>query len=47
MDFTDKKLLHKKVNSKEVYVDFGGTEDIPEDADACTLRQFGDLTELN
>ena len=29
-------FLHTKINNKEVYVDYGATEDIPEDA--CSLR---------
>ena len=35
----DKELLHAKVNNKDVYVDYGATEDISEDA--CILRQHG------
>ena len=35
----DKELLHAKVNNKDVYVDYGATEDISEDA--CSLRQHG------
>ena len=35
----DKELLHTKVNNKDVYADYGATEDISEDA--CSLRQHG------
>ena len=35
----DEELLHAKVNNKDVYVDYGATEDIPEDA--CSSRQHG------
>ena len=35
--------MHKKINNGEVYVDYGSTEDIPEDA----VRLYGDLTALN
>ena len=35
----DKELLDAKVNNKDVYVDYGATEDISEDA--CNLRQHG------
>ena len=41
----DKDFLHKKINKKEVYVDYGSSEDVPEDA--CSLRPYGDLTALN
>ena len=39
------EFLHKKVNNKDAYVDYGAAKDIPEDA--CSLRQYGDLTALN
>ena len=35
----DKEFLHTKINNKDVYVDYGATEDSPEDA--CSLRQYG------
>ena len=38
------EFLDKKINKKDVYVDCGAREDIPEDA--CSLRQYGDLTAL-
>ena len=41
----DEEFLHKKIKNKDSYVDYGATEDIPEDA--CSLRQFEDLTALN
>ena len=31
LDFTDKSFLYKKIYNKDVYVDHGTTEDIPED----------------
>ena len=37
-DFTEEEFLHKKINNKGVYVYYGVTEDIPEDA--CSLRQL-------
>ena len=43
----DEEFLHTKINNKDVYVDYGATKDIPEDA--CSLRQHGrrfDSTEL-
>ena len=36
VDFADKKFLHKEINNKDVYVDYGVTEDIPENA--CSLK---------
>ena len=39
------QFLHKKVNNKDVYVDYGATEDIEEDA--RSLRQDGDVTVFN
>ena len=39
----DKEFLNKKINNREVYVDYGSTENIPEGA----LRLYGDLTALN
>ena len=46
----DKKFLHTKINNEGVYVDYGATEDIPEDA--CSFRRQcsimdGDLTAFN
>ena len=40
-----KEFLDKKINDRDVYVDYGSTEYIPEDA--CSLRLYGDLTVLN
>ena len=37
VDFTDEEFLDKKINSKNVYVDYDATRDIPQDA--CILRQ--------
>ena len=45
VDFPVEEFLPKKINNKEVYVDYSTTEDIPEDA--CSLNQYGDLTSLN
>ena len=39
----DKESLLKKINNSDVYVDYGLTEDIPEDA----LSLHGDLRALN
>ena len=39
----DKEFLHTRINNKDVYVDYGATEDSPEDA--CSMD--GDLTALN
>ena len=44
VDFTLAEFLHKKINNKDLYVDYGATEDIPEDA--CSLKQYGDLAVL-
>ena len=44
MNFTDEEFLHKKINNKDIHMDYGATENIPEDA--CSLRQYGDLTAL-
>ena len=35
----DEEFLHTKINNIDVYVDYGATEDIPEDA--CIATQFG------
>ena len=35
----DEEFLHAKIHNKDVYVNHGATEDIPEDA--CSLRQYG------
>ena len=40
----DEELLHKKINNKDMYVDYGSTKDIPEHG--CSLRLHGDLTAL-
>ena len=34
----DEEFLHTKIKNKDIYVDYGATEDIPEDA--CSLRQY-------
>ena len=36
VDFSNEGFLHKKIINKDVYVDYGSEEDIPEDA--CSLR---------
>ena len=46
----DEEFLHTKINNTDVYVDYGATEDIPEDA--CSFRRQnsimdGVLTALN
>ena len=33
---SDKEFLHTNLNNKGVYVDYGATEDIPEDA--CSFK---------
>ena len=39
-EFVNKEFLHKKINNKDVYVDYDAVEDIPEGA--CRwLRQYG------
>ena len=38
------KFLHKKIINRDVYVDYGSTEDIPEKY--AFLRLYGDLTAL-
>ena len=47
----DQEFLHtKKINNKDVYVDYGATEDIPENACSFSSRgsiMDGDLTALN
>ena len=45
VDFTDEEFLHKKINNKDVYVDYDTTEDISEDA--WSLNQYEDLAALN
>ena len=37
---TDEEFLHKNKNNKDVYVDYGSTEDITEDAYSLMLRRF-------
>ena len=40
------EFLQAKINNKDLYVDYGAAEDIPEDA--CSFRQLdGDLIALN
>ena len=34
----DEEFLHTKINNKDVYVDYGATEDITEDE--CSFRQY-------
>ena len=36
VDFSNEGFLHKKITNKDVYVDYGSKEDIPESA--CSLR---------
>ena len=40
--FVEEEFLYKKISKKDVYVDYGATADIPQDA----VRQYGDLTAL-
>ena len=42
MVFVEEEFLYKKISKKDVYVDYGATADIPQDA----VRQYGDLTAL-
>ena len=42
---SDEEFLHKKIKSKDAYLDNGATGDIPEDA--YIFRQYGDLIVLN
>ena len=35
----DEEFLHTKIDNNDVYVAYGATEDIPEDA--CSLRHDG------
>ena len=37
--------MHKNINNRDVYVDYGSTEDIP--GDGYRLKLCGDLTGLN
>ena len=40
------EFLHTKLNNKDVYVDYGATEDVPEDA--CSVRrQYSIVAALN
>ena len=41
------EFLHVKLNNKDVYVDYGATEDIPEEMYAVSGSIYGDLTALN
>ena len=44
----DEEFLHTKIKNKDIYVDYGATEDIPVDTDS--LRQYGwgfDSIQLN
>ena len=38
----DEEFLHTKINIKDVYLDYGATEDIPEDA--CCFSCSGGIT---
>ena len=40
--FVEVEFLYKKISKKDVYVDYGATADIPQDA----VKQYGDLTAL-
>ena len=40
--FVEEDFLYKKISNKDVYVDYGATTDIPQDA----VKQYGDLTAL-
>ena len=40
--FFEKEFLYKKISKKDVYVDYGATADVPQDA----VKQYGDLTAL-
>ena len=42
MAFIEEEFLHKKINNKDVYVDYGAVADISEDV----VRQYGGLTAL-
>ena len=41
--FVEEEFLYEKVSKKNIYVDYGDTVDIPQDAG----KQYGDLTALN
>ena len=40
--FVEEEFLYKKISKKDVYVDYGATADIPQDA----VKQYGDSTAL-
>ena len=40
--FVEEEFLYKKISKKYVYVDYGATTDIPQDA----VKQYGDLIAL-
>ena len=42
VDFVEEEFLQEKISKKDVYVDYGATADIPQDA----VKQYGDLTAL-
>ena len=44
VDFNDEEFQHKEINNKNVYMDYGATEDIPEYA--YNIRKYGGLTAL-
>ena len=37
----DEEFLHTKINNKDVYVDYGATEDIPENACSFKRQYYG------
>ena len=41
----NEEFLHEKINNRDVYEDYGSTEDIQEDK--CSLKLYGDLAALN
>ena len=44
MDFNYEEFQNKEINNKDVYMDYGATEDIPEYP--YNLSQYGGLTAL-
>ena len=45
MDFTNEEFLDKKINNEDIYVDYGATKYIPEDA--CSLKTVSRLAPFN
>ena len=39
----NEEFLHKNINNRKVYVDYGSTEDIPEDAYSLRLWRFDSI----